>query len=318
LTNPTTLRAFAAAHLAQVEATLEAALPAPDLAPETLHQAMRHAMFPGGKRLRPLLALIGARATGGSIPRALRAAASLEVLHTYSLVHDDLPAMDDDALRRGRATCHVAFGEATAILAGDALLTLAMEMAADGGAEAVRVLARAAGSLGMVGGQAADLAAEGGAGDLRRSTAEDALACVQSIHDRKTGALIAASLQVGALAGAEPGRPPSARSLAALGRYGALVGRAFQVADDCLDLTASAETLGKNPGQDLVADKLTYPSILGLEASQALARSLAEEAAALAPEILAERTPDNPLLPDLDADALLLQDVALYSVTRSH
>lgn len=314
--SPLTFRAFAKEHLPAVEAALENALPAVDCAPEDLHRAMRHAMFPGGKRLRPMLALLGARASGGSLEAALRSAAALELLHTYSLVHDDLPAMDDDALRRGRPTCHVAFGEATAILAGDGLLTLAFELVADGGAAAVRALARAAGSQGMVGGQAADLAAEGDGGP--RPDADGALEHVQWIHDRKTGALISASLEVGALAGAAGSTPVEPAMLDALRRFGALVGRAFQVADDCLDLTASAEDLGKNPGQDLAADKLTYPAILGLEGSQSLARELAEQAGSVAGEIVELRAKSCQDRAVLDADAALLQDVAHYTVTRSH
>ena len=293
--------AFAAQARPDIEAALEAMLPAASEPPAALHAAMRHAMFPGGKRLRPLLALIGCRVTGGEVERALRPAAALECLHTYSLVHDDLPCMDDDDLRRGRPTCHRVFGDALAVLAGDALLTLALEAAAEGGAPAVAVLARAAGSAGMVGGQAADLAAEGSA------AASVGLEQVEWIHDRKTGALITASLEVGALAGrGDTGR------LGALREYGRLLGRAFQIADDCLDLTGTAEQLGKLPGQDLAAAKLTYPAVLGLDASRAAASELSERAVRLAPACAGPSGRTG-----LDADIGLLQDTVSVLAARN-
>ena len=246
----------------RIEAALQGAIPAETEAPARLHAAMRHAMFPGGKRLRPMLAMAACVATGGDPKRAMLPAAALECLHTYSLVHDDLPCMDDDALRRGRPTVHVAFDDATAVLAGDALLTMAFEWAADGGAGAVRALARAAGSAGMVGGQMADMLAEGGGlGGVPGATPIDQVAW---IHDRKTAALLTASLEVGAWAGGGS-RVPDV--LQALRSYGLAVGRAFQIVDDCLDRTGTAEELGKAPGQDQAADKLTYPAILGVPAS---------------------------------------------------
>jgi geranylgeranyl diphosphate synthase type II len=261
---------------------------------------MRHTMFPAGKRLRPLLAIAGAVATGGDPRRALVPAAGIECLHTYSLVHDDLPCMDDDDLRRGRPTCHKVFGEALAVLAGDALLTLAFEACAHGGADAVAALARAAGSAGMVGGQAEDVLAE-------RHGGARTLAHVQWIHDHKTGALIAGALEVGALAGG--GARADLPSLVAFGRH---LGRAFQIADDCLDLTASPDTLGKNTGQDAAAGKLTYPAVLGLEQSLAAARAEADAAVALVRE--AARGAGSG--PALDYAIGLLQDVARLSIER--
>ncbi len=190
-------RSFVAEWAEAVEARLDALLPAAAVAPEQLHQGMRYVMFPGGKRLRPMLALLAARVTGGRPERALDAAAALELLHTYSLVHDDLPCMDDDDLRRGRPTCHQVYGEANALLVGDALLTLALEVVASAGGAAVICLARAAGSLGMVGGQVGDLEAAGRLSEQLSSA--ERRAALEWIHDRKTGALITASLEVGAI-----------------------------------------------------------------------------------------------------------------------
>jgi geranylgeranyl diphosphate synthase type II len=291
---------FAARHLPLVEAELESLIPASDVEPSVLHGAMRHAMFPGGKRLRPILALLAAEATGGDPARAVRPAAALELVHTYSLVHDDLPCMDDDALRRGRPTCHVAFGEANALLAGDALLTLAFEVVAEAGPDAVRALAAGAGSLGMVGGQVGDLEAEG----LGEALTLDRL---EWIHDRKTGALIVASLEVGLHAG---GGDPSA--LDAIRAYGRVIGRAFQVADDILDVVGTAEALGKMPGQDAAHGKSTYPSLLGLEGAIAAADRLAAEAARLA-ETICRSGPDGA---GLESRVGLLQDLAYHVVAR--
>ncbi len=296
--------------LPRLEQALLELLPPIDRAPASLHAAMHYALFPGGKRLRPLLVLLGARAVGGDPRVALRAAAALECLHTYSLVHDDLPCMDDDDLRRGRPTCHKVHGEAMALLAGDGLLTLALEGAASAGAAAVIELARAAGSLGMVGGQVEDLAAEG---DPEHHT----LARVQWIHDHKTGALITASLLVGAHAAAAPGGAVPAAVLAPLRDLGDRLGRAFQIADDCLDLTGSAAELGKNPLADLALGKLTWPAMVGLETSLATARGLANEAAALAPVVTAAAAVWRGVPPaTLDAALGLLQDVAFYAVER--
>ncbi len=291
-------RSFAAQWLPRLEQVLDDMVPSATSEPQRLHAAIRHAMFPGGKRLRPLLALVAAQASGRDPAEVLRPAASLELLHTYSLVHDDLPAMDDDALRRGRPTCHIAFDEATAILTGDALLTQAFEVVAEAGAPAVIALARAAGSLGMVAGQAADLAAETSTPDFTQ---------VEWIHDRKTGALITASLEVGALAA---GRNPA--ELEPWREYGRLIGRAFQIADDCLDLTGSSAELGKEPGQDLRAGKMTYPAVHGLEASRAIARELAARAAGMADALCNAKL--NAF--SLDEARELLQDIPYFFVER--
>jgi geranylgeranyl pyrophosphate synthase len=300
--------AFAERWRPRIEAALEQLVPPAGEPPARLHAAMRHALFPGGKRLRPVLGLLGCAATGGDLERALVACAAVECLHTYSLVHDDLPCMDDDALRRGRPTCHVAFDEATALLAGDALLTLAFEGVARGGAEAVLTLARAAGSLGMVGGQMEDLAAEGTTPDLER---------VHWIHDRKTGALIAASLLVGAQAGAAIGTRLPDALVQRLRDYGERLGRAFQIVDDCLDLTGTAAELGKNPLADVAHAKLTWPAVLGLEPSRRAAHDLARQCTALAPAIV-DATAEWQRRPvaELDAARELLQDAALFAVHR--
>jgi geranylgeranyl diphosphate synthase type II len=291
-----------------VEQALRELLPPVDAVPARLHEAMHYALFPGGKRLRPMLVLLGCQAAGGDPLRALPAAAALECLHTYSLVHDDLPCMDDDDLRRGRATCHKVYGDALALLAGDALLTLAFEGAATAGAAAVAELARAAGSLGMVGGQVEDLAVEGDVG-------QHSLERVRWIHAHKTGALITASLLVGAHAAAA--EPVAAAVLEPLRAFGDRLGLAFQIADDCLDLTGTAAELGKNPLADVALGKLTWPAMVGLPRSLATARELAEQAASLAAAITAATSAWRQVpRPALDATSLLLQDVASYAVVR--
>jgi geranylgeranyl diphosphate synthase type II len=257
----------------RVDETLDRLLPEPKGPARTIVEAMRYAVTAGGKRLRPILALASAEACGGELEDVIEPAAALEMLHTYSLIHDDLPAMDDDDLRRGRPTVHRAFGEAEAILAGDALHTLAFEVIAGRPPgerhaarrnDAVRVLATSAGIAGMVGGQMADLEAERAPVDA---------AGLEWIHRHKTGALLAASTEIGAiLAGADG----TARS--AMARYGATLGLAFQIADDILDCTATAEDLGKTPGKDEVAGKATYPALFGLEASRKRADALVDEA----------------------------------------
>jgi geranylgeranyl diphosphate synthase type II len=300
------LSAFAAEWLPRVESELLALLPPADEAPGVLHEAMRYALFPGGKRLRPLLVLAGCRVTGGDPARALPVAAGVECLHTYSLVHDDLPCMDDDDLRRGRPSCHRVYGEAAALLVGDALQALAFAAVAHGGALAVARIARAAGSRGMVGGQMADLDAEDGRG-------ERSIARVEWIHDRKTGALITGCLAAGALAGAG-GEAVPAEVMEPLERYGDGLGRAFQIVDDCLDLTGSAEELGKNPRADGEHGKLTWPAIVGLEPSLAMARQLAAAAAGLAPEVASRAGRWRGLA--LDDAAPLLQDLASAATER--
>ncbi|MEK7414888.1 MAG: polyprenyl synthetase family protein [Planctomycetota bacterium] len=251
-------------------AALEARLPPATAEPARLHAAMRYAVFAGGKRLRPALVLQACRASGGADAAAAPVMAAVELLHTYTLVHDDLPAMDDDDLRRGRPTCHRAFDEATAILAGDALQALAFESAAEVSAVAVRVLARDSGSLGVVGGQQDDLDAEGKPIDAT---------LLERIHRRKTAALIRASCELGAITA---GAQPDVR--AALAQYGEALGLAFQIADDVLDATATAQTLGKTPGKDAAQGKLTYVAVHGLAAARSEAARQAEIAiAALKP-----------------------------------
>ena len=253
------------------DAALETRLPPVTEAPTRLHEAMRYSVFAGGKRLRPALVLAACRAVGGKDAACAPALAAVEVLHTYTLVHDDLPAMDDDDLRRGRPTCHKAYDEATAILVGDALQTLAFEVVADLGAAAVKVLARASGSRGVVGGQQDDLDAEGAPID----SSPACRAQLERIHRGKTAALIRASCALGAIAG---GATPA--QYAALEAFGEDIGLAFQVADDVLDATADAATLGKTPGKDAAQGKLTYVAVHGLAAARAEAQRL--EASALA------------------------------------
>ncbi len=235
--------------------------------PDLVHKAMRYSVFAGGKRLRPVLCLAAADICGGDFKKVLPTACALEVLHTYSLVHDDLPAMDDDDLRRGRPTNHKVFGEGMAILAGDGLLTFAFELMARNAAvkgvrpehvvEAIRLVARAAGSLGMVGGQAVDLVSEGNAA-LNGHRAQ----VLDYIHRHKTGALIQASLDAGAaLVGA------TSVQRRALARYGENIGLAFQIADDVLDIVGDKKLLGKR-GSDQENQKLTFPSVYGLESSR--------------------------------------------------
>lgn len=273
------LPALLAADRRRVDAALRDCLPPPGGVPATVRRAMRYSLFPGGKRLRPILALQACRALGGRVRDVLPCAAALEMIHTYSLIHDDLPALDDDDLRRGRATSHRVFGEAMAILAGDALLTHAFEVAASRprGArlaarriEAVRVLATAAGVSGMIGGQVMDLEATGrhyGRARLLR------------IHRGKTGALISAAVQIGGLLAGG-----SRRQIAALRRYGDGIGLAFQIVDDILDREGTTARLGKAAGKDARARKATFPGLLGLPASRRAAEAAVRRAiAALTP-----------------------------------
>jgi len=271
------LAAFLADERGLVDGALDRLLPPADAWPTRLHEAMRYAVFGGGKRVRPILARAACRAAGGDAEPILEAACALEMVHTYSLIHDDLPALDDDTLRRGRATVHVAFDEALAILAGDALLTGAFEVL--GGfpegdafaarrAEACRLVAEAIGSRGMVGGQVEDLEATGADPDGAR---------LERIHGAKTGALLGAAVELGALLA---GAAPAPRTEFA--GFGRRLGLLFQIADDILDVTGSAASLGKSPGKDAAAGKLTYPGVYGLEAARRerdrLAASLADDA----------------------------------------
>lgn len=253
----------------RIDAALARVLPEPDSSPQRLHRAMQHAVLLGGKRMRPLLvhaagALCGADETTLDAP-----AVAVELIHAYSLVHDDLPAMDDDALRRGQPTVHVAFDEATAILAGDALQSLAFEILAEARtSDRVRVallhtLAQAAGVSGMCGGQALDFDATG----MRLSLQQ-----LERMHALKTGALIRAAVRMGALCG-----EASPDELAALDRYATALGLAFQVRDDLLDVEGDSATLGKTAGKDAAQDKPTFPALIGVEASRARLDELARE-----------------------------------------
>lgn len=277
-----------------VERTLSALLPGEAQWPSRLHRAMRHAVLGGGKRIRPILARLANRAAGGDPDAITEAACGLEMIHTYSLVHDDLPALDDDVLRRGRPTVHVAFDEPTAILVGDALLTEGLlvlaryPMGSEWAAirsEAVALVAEAIGSRGMVGGQMEDLEATGHvAGD---GGSGDPVERLDVIHRHKTGCLLRASVEAGAV---WAGLPLGQRG--GFIRYGDALGLAFQVADDVLDSTATAAEMGKSPGKDAEADKLTWVTLFGLEAAQRKLDELEREMVELAREI---EGPDGPL-----------------------
>ncbi len=274
------LESYLADRRRMVDDALEHALAPADGVPQRLLDAMRYAVFSGGKRIRPILAIAACEAVPAPAHRVLPFACAVEFIHCYSLVHDDLPAMDDDDLRRGRPTLHVAYDEAHAILTGDALLTEAFRVAAEGARAAgvpaeravaiIAAIAAGSGAAGMVGGQVADLAAEGAAANL---------ALVESIHRRKTGALIAAAIESGALAGGAEGE-----RLAALRRYAQALGLAFQVADDIMDATASTAVTGKREGGDAEHGKATYPAVLGLDDARRVGRELlAQCLAATAP-----------------------------------
>jgi geranylgeranyl diphosphate synthase type II len=284
----------------RVEERLAEYLQFPDDCPARLRDAMAYSLLAGGKRLRPVLVLLAAEACGGDTESALPAACAIEMVHTYSLIHDDLPAMDDDDLRRGRPTCHKQFDEATAILAGDGLLTLAFEVVAcdiqppDVAAACCVELAHAAGVVGMVGGQMADLEAEQEVGSQRSevrgqrseigipfsgdpegsaSEAGDALDTLESIHSRKTGRLLCCALTLGGrVARADP------QSLRRLQNYGERVGLAFQIADDLLDILGDADKMGKGARKDADHGKLTYPALLGANESRRRAETLIEHA----------------------------------------
>ena len=261
---------------ADVEQALAEMLPPAEAAPARLHLAMRYAVLGGGKRVRPLLVHAAGALFDAPRPALMRAAAAVEMLHAYSLVHDDLPCMDDDALRRGKATVHIQFDEATALLAGDALQAQAFAVLGDAAAGLVparqlamlRLLAHAAGSRGMCGGQAIDLASVGLALTLAQ---------LEQMHRLKTGALLHAAVLLGALCGGS-GDVPDPADMQALEQYADAVGLAFQVVDDLLDATADSATLGKTAGKDAAANKPTYVSILGLAASQELAEKLRTDA----------------------------------------
>jgi len=292
---PAPLKALAG----RADDALARALPGENLPPAELHQAMRYAVLGGGKRLRPLLVYAAGHALGTDSTILDAPACAVEIIHAYSLVHDDLPAMDDDALRRGRPTCHIVFGEAMAILAGDALQALAFEILADAPAgddaaqriAMLRTLGAACGAEGMAGGQAFDLSAVG-----RKLTLEE----LERMHAYKTGALIRASVRLGALAAG----CRDASLLERLDRYGHAVGLAFQVRDDILDIEGESAVIGKTAGKDAAADKPTFPSIIGLDASRTRLAALVDDALdAISP--LGER-------------GVWLADLARYSAARGH
>lgn len=305
---PADLKDYLGAHRARVEAALERFLPAPPACPPLVSDAMRYSLFAGGKRLRPILALASAEAVAArlgtsqdeAIALALPSACALEMIHTYSLVHDDLPAMDDDTLRRGRPTAHVVYGEGMAILSGDGLLTEAFVLMAREPAtsasvaaaelatrklRAVQAVATAAGAIGMVGGQALDLAAAGRAGE---ATLQIDAAALRAIHEKKTGALIRAAATAGAIMAGAPDD-----LLAAVDACATELGLAFQIVDDILDVEGAAAELGKTAGKDAAAGKLTYPALYGLEQSRRLAATCVDRAlAALGQAGLAGRLPE--------------------------
>jgi geranylgeranyl diphosphate synthase, type II len=282
-----------------VDAALERMLPAEDELPVSLHKSMRYSVFAGGKRVRPILMLAACEAVGGDIDLAMPAACAMEMIHTYSLIHDDLPAMDNDDFRRGNPTNHKVFGEATAILAGDALLTqafitmsapeLAGKLPAAALVAVINEIGHCAGSHGMVGGQVVDMESEG--------QPDIDLPTVQYIHTHKTGALIKASVKAGALLGGA-----DEKALAALTRYGEVVGLAFQIADDILDIEGTTEQIGKDAGSDVARGKATYPALIGLAESKNRAAELVD----MALESLA----------DFDGRAEPLREIARYIVAR--
>lgn len=273
MNSPADFQSWASARQTRIEALLEEVLPESRLTPERLHTAMRYAALGAGKRVRPLLAFAAGEVSGADPERVAIAGAAVELIHAYSLVHDDLPCMDDDVLRRGKPTCHVEFDEATALLVGDALQSLAFQLMgeyrladdASDQLQMVKLLAAASGSRGMAGGQAIDLASTG-----RRLTVPD----LELMHIHKTGALIRAS----ALLGARCGNRLGDEELAHIDSYAKLVGLAFQVVDDVLDAEAPTATLGKTAGKDAQQNKPTYVSVLGIAESRRFAEELRQDA----------------------------------------
>jgi geranylgeranyl diphosphate synthase type II len=270
------LREYLARQQQIVEAELDRLVPPESTPPETIHRAMRYSLFAGGKRIRPILCMEAAYASGGETDGVASCACSLELIHTYSLIHDDLPALDNDDYRRGKLTNHKVFGDAMAILAGDSLLTLAFQVLAqlrtgdDRKARLIAELATASGTVGgMIGGQVADLEGEG-----KPPTAE----LLESIHRAKTGALLRASLRMGAIHAGAPGDKYTALSC-----YGEHIGLAFQIVDDILDVEESSAALGKTAGKDAAQHKITFPAVYGLETSH----RMAEEECARAHQVLA-------------------------------
>ena len=265
------LKRYLTARQREVDRALDRFLPTASTKPTTIHKAMRYSLFAGGKRLRPILCLAAAETCGGLTTNALPLACALECIHTYSLIHDDLPSMDNDDFRRGRPTCHKVFGDGIAVLAGDALLTIAFEIAAQVETRPrydmraiLREIAVSAGSCKLIAGQVADLEGEG----KTISRAQ-----LRYIHENKTAALLTTSLRLGAMSA--NATPPQ---LTAISDFGYALGLAFQVIDDILDVTQTSEKLGKSAGKDIAAQKATYPAVLGLEKSRAEAARLTRQA----------------------------------------
>src|SRR6266404_71213 len=298
MTATETITHYLARRAVEVNEWLDRVVPSETTPPEQLHRAMRYSLLAGGKRLRPALVLAAGEAFGADTDDLMPAACAIEMIHTYSLIHDDLPAMDNDDLRRGRPTCHKAFGEAVAILAGDALLTQAFRvLAADAPkrdaerqVRVIREVATAAGTVeALIGGQMADIESEGE--NVDGSTLE-------YIHRSKTGAMIAASVVVGGIvAGANGAQIEKLRA------YGQCIGLAFQIADDILDVTSTSERLGKTPGKDQAAHKATYPAIHGIAASQTRAREVVEEAVGI--------------VSSLGLKTQVLEEIARFIIARS-
>lgn len=289
------LQAYLSVKIELVNKGLKELLHGEEEYPQNLHRAMHYSLFAGGKRIRPVLVLAAAEAAGGRVDEALNTACAFECVHTYSLIHDDLPAIDNDDMRRGRPTCHKAFGEAAAILAGDALLTAAFELvAATKTSDPSRVikviteLSKASGSAGMIGGQMVDIESEG---------MEVPFPVLEYIHIHKTGELILAAVRCGAIMGGA-----GQKEIEALSKYGKSVGLAFQIADDILDVEGSADEMGKNTGGDEKKGKATYPSLIGLDES----RNRAEELVSIALKAL----------DGFDEKADALRAIARYIVQR--
>ncbi|MCG6919102.1 MAG: polyprenyl synthetase family protein [Deltaproteobacteria bacterium] len=289
------LKQYLEKHRLIVEEALEAALPEKEGPEARVVEAMRYSLFAGGKRFRPILCLAAADAVGEEVEAAMPAACALEMIHTYSLIHDDLPAMDDDDLRRGKPTSHVVFGEAIAILAGDGLLTEAFVLLSgyhtllpERALKVIGVIARAASYRGMVGGQVVDMISQNKPADLET---------VQQMHSRKTAALISAAAESGALAGRG-----TDEQVEALARYGRAIGLAFQIADDILDIEGDTKILGKTTGADVARGKVTYPAVAGLEEARQAARELVNDALAA--------------LESFDQRADPLRALAKYIITR--
>jgi geranylgeranyl diphosphate synthase type II len=265
------LKTYLTSRQKKIDRALDRYLPKENTRPATIHKAMRYSLFAGGKRLRPILCLAAAEACGGKIGTALPLACAVECIHTYSLIHDDLPSMDNDDFRRGRPTCHKIFGDGIAVLAGDALLTIAFEIVSRAKPTSrytmsilLREIAVAAGSQKLIAGQVSDLEAEGHKTDRAQ---------LRYIHKNKTAAILTTTVRLGAMSA-----NADAKKLGAITKFGHALGLAFQIIDDILDVTQTSEILGKSAGKDLAAKKATYPAVIGLDKSRAEAKRLTREA----------------------------------------